>query len=147
MCDHTNEPGGREAAMTVIDRDDAGTPTVWCDPCIAPLITALNEAGLSTIASCCGHGRYPGWVMLRDGRDIVIYPDHESNLAVNDPVLLASLQSTKEAEPSEAPLLPNDCDCEDREALVRPEGLVCGTCDQVIAPAAVTESREEQARG
>nr|WP_278101128.1 hypothetical protein [Microbacterium proteolyticum] len=29
---------------------------------------------------------------------------------------------------------PDDCSCEDREALVRPEGLVCGTCGKVIDP-------------
>lgn len=42
-----------------------------------------------------------------------------------------------QGEPSDAPVLPDDCDCEDREALVRPEGLVCGTCDKVIAPGGV----------
>lgn len=31
-----------------------------------------------------------------------------------------------------APRLPDDCECEDREALVGPEGLVCGTCGKVI---------------
>lgn len=30
--------------------------------------------------------------------------------------------------------LPEDCDCPDREALVRPEGLACGTCGKIIAP-------------
>lgn len=40
-----------------------------------------------------------------------------------------------QGEPSDAPELPDDCECEDREALVRAEGLVCGTCDKVIAPA------------
>lgn len=31
-----------------------------------------------------------------------------------------------------APALADDCECEDREALVRPEGLVCGTCGKLI---------------
>lgn len=39
-----------------------------------------------------------------------------------------------QGESSDPPELPDDCDCEDREALVRPEGLVCGTCGKVIAP-------------
>ena len=91
MCDHAN----REVAMVVID---PGTPErrgrdgIWCDPCLEPLIRALNAAGVATAASCCGHGHYPGWVMLRDGRDIVIYPDHESNLAANNPTLLQSMR-------------------------------------------------------
>lgn len=93
MCNHEN----REAAMVVID---PGTPErhgrdgIWCDPCLEPLIRALNTAGMATAASCCGHGKHPGWVMLTDGRDIVIYPDHMANLAVNDPQLHASLLAT-----------------------------------------------------
>ena len=39
---------------------------------------------------------------------------------------------SKPADPS--PALADDCDCADREALVRPEGLVCGTCGKVIDP-------------
>lgn len=77
MCDHAN----REAAMTVIARDDNGTPTAWCDPCLAPLIEALNAGGIPTVASCCGHdGRgsdglqtdAPGWIVLSDGRTLTI---------------------------------------------------------------------------
>lgn len=67
---------------------DPGTPErlgrdgIWCDPCIEPLIRALNAAGLATTASCCGHGRRPGWVMLEDGRDIIISPDHDATFAM-----------------------------------------------------------------
>jgi hypothetical protein len=77
MCDHYP----REAAMVTLARDEQGTATVWCDPCIAPIINALNEAGLATAASCCGHNGHgsdgeqtdaPGWVMLRDGRTFLI---------------------------------------------------------------------------
>lgn len=88
MCDHTGYPGGREAAMIVID---PGTPErhgrdgIWCDPCIEPLIRALNNAGLRTIASCCGHGASNGWVGLKDGRDIVIFPDHETTIKTLHP--------------------------------------------------------------
>lgn len=77
MCDYAN----REAAMTPLRWDDNGTPTVWCDPCLAPLIEALNAGGIPTVASCCGHNGNgsdgqqtdaPGWVMLRDGRTLTI---------------------------------------------------------------------------
>ncbi len=67
MCEHSN----REAAMVTI-RDG-----IWCDPCLAPLVTALNDGGQVTVASCCGHeepGRL-GWVQMADGRVLVIAPD------------------------------------------------------------------------
>lgn len=70
MCDHDN----REAAMTVVERDDRGVPTVWCDPCLAPLVKALNDGGIRTVASCCGHGRMDGTVALADGRELLIVP-------------------------------------------------------------------------
>jgi hypothetical protein len=68
MCDHEN----REEAMVVLERNAEGKPTVWCDPCIAPLVKALNDAGLRTVASCCGHGKVAGSVILADHRWIHI---------------------------------------------------------------------------
>jgi hypothetical protein len=73
MCDH--QP--REAAMVTTHRDQNGTPTVWCDPCLEPLIRALNDGGLPTIASCCGHGLLPGNVILKDGRCLLLLPSYE----------------------------------------------------------------------
>lgn len=81
MCDHNP----RESAMVVTHRDDAGRPTVWCDPCLVPLITALNDGGVTTSSSCCGHGRSPGWVMLTDGRDLLITTDHATTLTLIAP--------------------------------------------------------------
>jgi hypothetical protein len=84
MCDHSADPGGREAAMV------EAYPGVWCDPCIAPIVRALNEsdllavpsrlnpAGVRTVASCCGHGKRPGRVSLADGRELLIVPDTAS---------------------------------------------------------------------
>lgn len=46
------------------------------DRCIVPLVQALNTAGLATVASCCGHGYRPGNVILGDGREVFIAPDH-----------------------------------------------------------------------
>lgn len=45
---------------------------IHCDPCIAPIVRALNQAGVPTVASCCGHGFCPGWIALKDGRQIMI---------------------------------------------------------------------------
>lgn len=52
--------------MIVVRRDATGNPIVWCDPCLAPLVAALNDAGMRTVASCCGHGRRPGRIDLAD---------------------------------------------------------------------------------
>jgi hypothetical protein len=42
------------------------------DSCIAPLVQALNDVGIYTASSCCGHGKVDGIVQLHDGRTIVI---------------------------------------------------------------------------
>lgn len=53
-------------------------PGVWCDPCIAPLVKALNEGGIPTVASCCGHGTHLGSIALEDGRWLTILPDRDA---------------------------------------------------------------------
>lgn len=40
------------------------------DSCIAPIVKALNDGGVETVASCCGHGKGPGRISLADGRDL-----------------------------------------------------------------------------
>jgi hypothetical protein len=50
----------REAKMTVLPAGGC------CDPCIEPLVRALNDAGIATRASCCGHGHRPGNIVLAD---------------------------------------------------------------------------------
>jgi len=47
------------------------------DSCIAHLVAALNAGGITTIASCCGHGNTPGNIALQDGRELVIAPNYE----------------------------------------------------------------------
>jgi hypothetical protein len=72
--------------MVVLDR---GTPErhgrdgVWCDPCLADIIGALNAGGVRTVASCCGHGAAfdpsiaepNGSIILADGRELVVRAD------------------------------------------------------------------------
>lgn len=48
------------------------------DKCIAPIVKALNNIKVKTIACCCGHKRQPGSIILADGREILIFPDRES---------------------------------------------------------------------
>lgn len=45
------------------------------DACIAPLVDALQKAGIDMRASCCGHGHLPGSIILADGRELLIMPN------------------------------------------------------------------------
>ena len=43
------------------------------DFCISDIVAALNAANITTAASCCGHGRFPGSVLLDEAdRHIII---------------------------------------------------------------------------
>jgi hypothetical protein len=42
------------------------------DACIAPVVAALQSAGIDMRASCCGHGEGTGEILLSDGRTLVI---------------------------------------------------------------------------
>lgn len=69
----------------VTDREEGYTKPVGVDACIAPLVHALNShAGVTTIASCCGHGNRPGSIILADGRELIVAPDFETARKVDD---------------------------------------------------------------
>ena len=39
------------------------------DRCIAPIVNALNGAGIETVESCCGHGETEGHILAyQDGK-------------------------------------------------------------------------------
>ena len=66
---------------------------VEVDACIAGIVLALNEGGVATVASCCGHGRRPGSIILADGREILVLPDFETSRkldklwpSINEPI-------------------------------------------------------------
>lgn len=42
------------------------------DLCIAPIVQALNDAGILTAGCCCGHGKSEGSILLQDGRELFI---------------------------------------------------------------------------
>jgi hypothetical protein len=50
------------------------------DSCIAPIVKALNDGEILTDASCCGHGKMFGSIILADGRELLISPDRETTL-------------------------------------------------------------------
>lgn len=46
------------------------------DKCISDIIIALNKEKIETIASCCGHFKGIGSIVLKDGRELLIhYPN------------------------------------------------------------------------
>lgn len=53
------------------------------DACIAPIVRALNEAGIRTDASCCGHGKTDGYIVLHDGRELVIRSNERQSCIIN----------------------------------------------------------------
>lgn len=55
-----------------VDIQHIGGRPVEVDIEIAPIVAALNAAGVETVASCSGHGNRPGNIALRDGREIII---------------------------------------------------------------------------
>jgi hypothetical protein len=42
------------------------------DACIADLVWALQLGGIITAASCCGHNKAPGEIVLVDGRRLIV---------------------------------------------------------------------------
>lgn len=49
------------------------------DACLVPIIKALNEGGVETTQSCCGHGKENGVIALADGRILEILPPSEGS--------------------------------------------------------------------
>lgn len=75
MCEH-----GTEVLMEVMvpahmsHTGETRRAVKGIDACIAPIVQALNDAGILTAGCCCGHGREPGNIILADGRELVILP-------------------------------------------------------------------------
>jgi len=82
MCAHDGTWRSQVPVRLAHPRGD-GVATAGVDPCIAPLVQALNDAGLQTIASCCGHGHRPGSIALEDGREILIARDYAEARAMD----------------------------------------------------------------
>jgi hypothetical protein len=72
MCDWNNT-----IAITIDGK------VIDVDSCLVPLVKALNELGIKTIASCCGHGKQPSNIALKDGRELIIAPDYETGRKID----------------------------------------------------------------
>lgn len=57
----------------------SGRTEIGVDACIAPLVQALNDAGIETIACCCGHGKTYGRIDLADGRVLMVTGDSDTD--------------------------------------------------------------------
>lgn len=51
---------------------DVKVHNFYVDECLADIIKALNDAGIKTVASCCGHQKIESSIVLKDGREISI---------------------------------------------------------------------------
>lgn len=62
---------------TIVDlpRASGKIEPVNIDSCIVSIVEALNKAGIRTIASCCGHGKIEGSIILADGRELLVRDD------------------------------------------------------------------------
>jgi hypothetical protein len=66
---------------------------VLVDECIAHMVQALNEYDIETVASCCGHGRFPGSIALADGREILVMTDAAAAERAREPYQVSWLAS------------------------------------------------------
>ena len=76
-CPHCDSPGGKRTLRNQVCMPLDGR--VQCiDYCIHHIIAALNAGGIRTIASCCGHEKMKGNILLEDGRVLIIEQRPES---------------------------------------------------------------------
>lgn len=70
MCQH----GIKAEQVRLARARSDGRTHAPVDPCIAPLVQVLNDGGMLTTSSCCGHGQRPGTITLADGRELLVMP-------------------------------------------------------------------------
>ena len=77
-CSHCDSPGGPKTLQHQVSMPLSGR--VQCiDFCIHQIVAALNAGGIRTVASCCGHQKMKGNIVLEDGRTLIIQPTPDSN--------------------------------------------------------------------
>ena len=50
-----------------------GGKAVEIDNCLTNIIQSLNDGGVETVTSCCGHGKTNGYIVLKD-RILIVTP-------------------------------------------------------------------------
>lgn len=72
------------------------------DKCIAPIVKALQDAGIDMRGSCCGHGKREGTIALEDGRGLLIMSkkDYQKYVckitSISSPIINSFLWEAKE---------------------------------------------------
>ena len=69
------------------------------DSCIAPIVDALQKGGVDMLGSCCGHGKGPGRIDLRDGRVLMICADADEFERRAVPPRTEGQRDTREEQP------------------------------------------------
>lgn len=85
------------------DLSHSGEPywkEVGVDACIAPIVAALQGAGIHMRGSCCGHGRGDGRIDLIDGRYLIVVSQPCKHLMNAS----KSTQTVNEAETGKPPM-------------------------------------------
>lgn len=81
MCKHQGDFSHQVPVNLAHPRED-GVVSAGVDKCIAPLVQALNDAGVQTLSACCGHDHRPGYIGLEEGRVLTICADMKSHLSL-----------------------------------------------------------------
>lgn len=71
-------------SLVWLQRGDLLGQAVSVDSCLAEIIQALNDGGVKTTGSCCGHGEKPGMIALEDGRMILVVGWPEEKKVLQD---------------------------------------------------------------
>ena len=86
-CQCNEFPNGEETLRNRICLPINGR-ILGIDFCIHKIVAALNAANIPTSASCCGHGKIKGNIVLEDGRTMIIQQTPESTDAWNEVIKL-----------------------------------------------------------
>jgi hypothetical protein len=81
MCKHGTVREVEQSRLPGVDYRDKNHP-ILIDECIADIVLALNDGGVHTIGSCCGHGKCAGSIILKDGRTLAVLPEGYTGLVM-----------------------------------------------------------------
>jgi hypothetical protein len=71
MCEWGNtKPLGVRVPANLSHTGKVRLKIVDIDKCIYDIVKALNDAGIFTVASCCGHGKQLGSIILENNREM-----------------------------------------------------------------------------
>lgn len=68
------------------------------DRCIAPVVDALEIAGIHMRGSCCGHRKSEGYIHFQDGRVLLILPNRQVALRLRHSAGLGGADVEQEVE-------------------------------------------------